>query len=363
MSWTRAGQLSAETRSLADVSGLTGPTGATISSAEKYTGNYSYRFSGDSQPIGIAGLNATAARAHLFFRHNGIWGSGFAPLVGMLVDGAPVVWGLDLFTAEIRLRAGWVSGSSTVRFPVTVTSAAITATARWYSVGMTAFFDENGFVSLWVDGLLAATWEGDTRVFRSGQTTARTTITGCYALGTPSGWMTGLGIWSNYAYVDDFYVDVWGGSSRPTDAAPPSRRFLAAFPNGPGGIAQWTPVGGANWQNVAEAPPDNDATYNRATDAGSVDMVNLANIAVPPDWAVRAVIPMVYARKTDASVDSRIRVLVNNDAGALVGAARPLPTFYGYVWERWAAQADGSAWTEATVNTALMGYESAGDFG
>lgn len=363
MAWVRARQLSAETQSLADVDGLTGTTGATISSTEKYTGEYSYRFFGTGQPIGIGGLSHTAARAQMFFRHNGVTGSGFAPIIGMMVDGAPVVWGLNLSTGEVTLRAGWVFGTSTVRFPVTVTTAAIAAINQWYSIGMTAFFAETGFVSLWVNGLQIATWEENTKVFRSGQTIERTLITGCYVAGGPSNWMTGTSSWTSATYTDDFYVDVWDGvGGDPIDASPPSRRFLAVFPTGAGANTQWTPNTGANWAAVDEAPPDNETTYVKAMASDLLDTYDFGAVTVPADHAVRAVIPMAYARKSDAGTDSQIKLAVVK--GSTVRSdAQALPTSYGYVWERWEMQPDGTTpWDETAVNAAEFGVESAGTF-
>jgi hypothetical protein len=365
MTWKRARQLSAETQSLADVVGLTGSTGATISATEKYTGGYSYRFFGSGQPLGIAGLSHTAARAGMFFRHNGITGTGFAPIIGMMVDGAPVVWGLNLLTSEITLRAGWISNTSTVHFPLTVTSTIIAANNQWYSIGMTAnFAAENGFVTLWANGQQVATWAGDTRVYRSGQTTPRTQITGCYAVGGPSNWMTGTSSWSSATYTDDFYVDVWDGVGNLIDAPPPSRRFLAVFPNRAGSTTQWTAVGAeANWAAVDEAPPNNDTDYVRAAAGGLLDTYDFAAVSVPADHAIRAVIPMAYVRKSDAGIDSRLRLVVGMGSNIVKSDAKALTVGYEYVWERWETQPNSmTPWSESAVNDAEFGIESAGEF-
>lgn len=364
MAWVRFAQLSAETQSLADVDGLTGVTGANISSTEKYTGNYSYRFHGTSRPLGVTGIAHTSVRCGLFFRHNGIAGSDFAPIIGMMVDGAPVVWGVKLTTGEITLRAGWVSGSSTVRYPVTITSAAVGAINHWYAIGMVAnFAAANGFVTLYVDGLVAATWEGDTRVYRSLESSARTTIIGCYAVGTPTNWMGGVSSWLGYTYTDDFYVDVWDGVGQIENASPPSRRFLAIFPNGAGSSTQWTPSTGSNWQNVDEAPPNDETDYNKALAPNLLDLYTFADLTLPADHAVRAVIPMAYARKSDAGADSQAKVAAKVGANTAKSSAKNLPTAYNFLWERWETQPDGAtAWNESAINNAEFGVESAGTF-
>lgn len=364
MAWIRAGQLSAETQSLADVDGLTGTTGATISNTEKYTGGYSYRFSGTSRPIGIANLNHATVRVGMFFRHNGITGTGFAPIIGMMVDGCPVVWGLNLSTGEVTLRAGWVYNTSTVRFPVTVTSGAIGAINTWYAIGMSAnFATSGGFVSLWVNGQQIAEWTGDTQVYRSGQSIARTLVTGVYAVGTPTNWMTGTSSWSGFTYTDDLYVDVWDGVGDLVDAPPPSRRFLAVFPQGAGANTQWTPSAGANWAAVDEAPPNDETDYVRALTAGLRDTYDFAAVTVLAEHQVRAVIPLIYARKSDAGVNSQLKVAAKRGANTVLSDAKNLPMSYGYVWERWATQPDGvTAWDETAVNDSEFGFESAGAF-
>jgi hypothetical protein len=364
MSWMRAGQLSAETQSMAGVFGMGGTPTAVISSTEKYTGGYSYRFSGSGAPFGIGGLWSTAARAAMLWRHNGINAGDFAPVIGMLVDGAPVVWGLKLATGEVALRAGYASATNTVRFAATLPAGAFGALNQWYAVGMTGYFaSASGFVTLWVNGVQVGTWMGDTRVYRSDEAAARTAVTGCYVGGTGSNWMSGSSSWKSYTYTDDFYVDVWDGAGALVDAPPPTRRFLAAFPNGAGSSSQWTPSAGANWQNVDEAPPNNETDYTKALAPGLLDLYAFGDVSVPADHTVRAVIPLALARKSDAGTESQVKLAAKVGASTVLSAAKGLATDYDYCWERWTTQPDGvTAWDEAAVNGAEFGVESAGTF-
>lgn len=361
MSWVRFGQLSAEGQSLADVAGL-GGAGYTVSNTAAYTGSWSYRTSSTNAPLGFAGAFGVAARCGLYFRHNGQL--SLAPLIGFLVDGTSLLFRFNTGNNDLSLRAGYVANSSTLRTVLTVNAPVLSTVNTWLHIGMLAYIAEtNGFVSLYANGIQIATWTGDTRLYRANETTPRTAITGIYAAGSLSNWPGGgSGTWSNYVYIDDFYADRWTGESAPADMAPPSRRFLVAFPIGAGNSAQWTPNTGSNWQALSQAPPDDDTTYNRATQAGLIDLVEMSNIVVPPEWTVRAVIPTLYVKKTDAGVDSQVKLKIQNDAGTLTSNAKPLPITYGYVWERFTVQADGTPWNEATVNVTQMGYESAGDY-
>lgn len=362
MSWVRFGQLSAEGQSLADVAGLNG-TGYTVSNTAAYTGSWSYRTSSSNAPLGFAGAFGAAARCGFYFRHNGQT-SVNAPVIGFLVDGAPLVFLFNMSNNDLSLRAGFVAGTNILRTALTVNAPVLATLNTWMHIGMSAHIAAiDGFVSFYVNGTQIAVWTGDTRLYRINETTPRTQITGVYAAGYLNNWPGGgAGGWSNYVYIDDFYVDLWAGEAAPANAAPSSRRFLATFPSGAGDSAQWTPNTGANWQALTQAPPDNDATYNRATAAGLVDLVEMSDIVVPPEWTVRAVIPTLYARKTDAGVNSQVKLKLKNSAGVLTSNAKPLPISYGYVWERWTAQADDSPWSEAAVNVTQMGYESAGDY-
>lgn len=364
MAWNRHGQLSAETQTLADVAGL-GGSGYDISSTEAYTGTYSYRSSVTDAPLGISGLSAVAARANFMLRHNGRSSGDYLSICGMSVDGANLVWLWQPDTNEITLFAGYQSGTSTRRFPVSVISNAIQTVSTWYSVGMIANIAEvGGFVTLYVDGQQVATWAGDTRLYRSGQTTPRTSINAVYAAGYGVRWNTTYtGAWANYAYIDDFYVDYYTGGA-PADYPPATRRFVPAFPIADTATADWTPnTGSDHYAMVDEAPPDDDTTRLKADGPGLTDIFNFSTVAVPsPDWSVRAAVVVAYARKTDANFDSTLRLVQEYDGTVQESDARQLGISYNNVWGRWEAPPGLETWTEARINQAQFGIRSDGSF-
>jgi hypothetical protein len=51
------------------------------------------------------------------------------------------------------------------------------------------------------------------------------------------------------------------------------------FANGPGASTQWTPLSGANWQNVSEIAVDDDTTYNFTTTPGNQDTYTFQPLA------------------------------------------------------------------------------------
>lgn len=369
MSWQRVGQFSAETRSLLDIDFHPNRRSAstTISTSVFFTGQASYRLASLENPMGRSGLVVQAARIGFYMRHDGAtMSTDGVGIVGMNIDGAPLVWRWIPGASTINLRAGWVSGSSSIYYPLPEIPYSFLPSNTWGHIGMVTYMNSaNGYTALYINGNFVNAWTGGFVLYRSGQTTPRTTIHGAYAAATPdsTAWHGGLNSWaSNNVYLDDIYVDVWTGSDAPPMEPPPSRRFMVAFPNDAGSSAQWTPNTGSNWQAVNEAPPNDDTTHVKATVPGIRDVHEFSDITVPPDHQVRAVIPMVYARKSDAGVDSRVRLIVRRGANEVISDPKFLPTSYGYVWERWTTQPDGSAWSESAVNNAQFGYESAGDF-
>lgn len=367
MPWQRVGQLSAETQTLADVAGL--GSLPTISNMQAYTGSYSYRCSGTAtDPFGITGLASSAARCNFMLRHNGTTtNTRYTPLIGMTVDGAYLVWWWMQSTGELVLEAGYTSGTSTRRYPVSVINNAFANINTWYSIGMIANMAESGgFVTLYVDGQQVLTWTGDTRLYRSNQSTPRTSINAVYAAGYGAGWINSLsflGAWANYAYVDDFYADYYTGGV-PADYPPSTRRFVPAFPIGDTATADWTPnTGSDHYAMVDEAPPDNDTTRLKADGAGLTDIYNFSTVSVPsPDWSVRAAVVVAYARKTDANFDSTLRLVQEYDGTVEESEERQLGVSYNNVWGRWEAPPGLETWTEARINQAQFGIRSDGSF-
>ena len=363
MSWTRFGQLSAETQLLANVAGL-GGAGYAVSDTAAFTGAWSYRTSSTNAPLGFAGAFGAAARAGMQFRHNG-QSTNNAVVIGMLVDGASLAFRFNPANNDVTLIAGYTSNTTSVRTAATVNVPALADVNTWKHVGMTAsMLSSGGFVSLYVDGVQVAEWTGDTRLYRSGETTPRTSITGIYAAGTGIAWTGGsAAIWANYVYVDDFYADWWDSVDAPTDAPVPSRRFGIATLTADV-AANWTPTTGSdNYAMLDDIPPDDDTTTVTATAADVADQYEIGGFNLPVDHAVRAVIPLALVRKTDAGVDSRIELTLARGANSVESDAKVLAITYGYIWERWTEQPDGTTpWDETAVNASKVGLVSAGDF-
>lgn len=364
MSWTRFGQLSAETQTLVGVqwSGTPNALNA-ISSTQKYTGNYSYRFSGSAAGPGFAGELGAAVRCGFFFWHNGTQ-TTWAPVVGLKVGIASLVFRAG--TNSVSLVAGYLNGGSTANEPIApATTTVLNSLNTWIHIGLMAYIaEENGFVSFYGNGERLLKWTGDTRIYARNNVALQTTISGVYAGGYGQNYFYLVSdSWSQYVYTDDMYADLWTGESPPPDEPPPSRRFLAAFPNAAGSSSQWTPSAGTNWQNVDEAPPNAETDFNKALAPNLLDLYAHAAMEIPVDHAVRALIPLAYARKSDAGTQSQAKVVLTNSLGTVESSASDLPVSYGYIWNRWTEQPDGATpWDETAVNATEFGIKSAGTF-
>jgi hypothetical protein len=356
MTWQRAGQLSAETQSLLEGTQLSGGA-VTISGTKANTGSYSFRGPA-AGAIGIAlSTTVTAARVAAFQNHNTGLGSSYSQILRFTVGSVEIIFAYRENDNTFALRAGYAVGTSTARYPVAdVAAGSFNTTNVWRHVAMVANLAQtDGFVTCYIDGVQVLTWAGgDTRIYAANSSTPLTAISGAYMLGDG---------WDSSIYGDDFYFDTWDGAGVLLDTPPSSRRFLPAFPNGAGAYTQWTPSAGANYAAVDEAPPNNDTDYVKALSAGLKDAYAFANITVPPDYAVRAVIPTILGRKTDAAVASTLKVLVVNGSDETASVEKTLGTAYGYVWERFTKHPDGvTDWTEANVNASEFGIESSGAY-
>lgn len=357
MTITRLGQLTAELQTTLGVTLTTGSTYPTISSTKAKTGTYSFRNTSNGAPFGLSFGAVAAVRCAFFANHNSSLSA--TPQIVTLRVGESIVrvrWNVASNQFELILGYGYNSGFLNVA--ATADAGAFQATNTWRLLGIAYCCHASaGYISFYVDGVQVLTVTGDTTVYAS-QATAKepASITGAFVLG-----LVGTSSWTNYAYVDDFYVDSCVGEA---DAPPPGRRFLFSLADGAGAAAGWTPLSGTNISNVDENPNDEDATYVKALSADLVDSYETADVTLPADHGIAAVIPVAVARKTEAGVASSLKLLAYDGANTALGAEQQLSTSYGLVWERMATQPDGSSWgsTPDDFNAAEFGVKSAGTF-
>lgn len=127
-------------------------------------------------------------------------------------------------------------------------------------------------------------------------------------------------------------------------------RLGALFPDGAGNYSAWTPSAGVNWQNVDEATPDDDTTYNASSTVGNRDSYTMQNL--PADaTTVAALAVTARIKKDDASARTVEAFLRIGGVDYDHGTAKTVPGDYGFLQWIWRlSPATGVAFTVAEVN-------------
>lgn len=354
MTITRIWQAGAELQHVNELeaytSVLVSTTPATISNTKAKTGTYSFRFQDYTFPIG-ASCSTTQIRANAFMNHLGVDASASTKAMLIYITVATISDIRVYWVQSTGLLTLEVNGSVVDTIDVSV--AGFSNTDTWYSVGVTCKTDSStGFVSIYIDGIQVLTWTGNTGSL----------IDGVYYGGNAGS--SSIAGWDNYLYMDDFYVDDTVGEA---DAAPPSPRFSFLLPNGAGNYTNWTPNTGSNYAAVDETgAPDDETTYVYATSSGVQDSYALTNttagVTVPAGYAIDAVIPIAWARKTDAGTASTLKLGTRLSGTNAIGSAQSLATSFGPVWERQTTDPGAGAWSEADIDSTEIVLESAGAY-
>lgn len=120
----------------------------------------------------------------------------------------------------------------------------------------------------------------------------------------------------------------------------------------------WTPLTGANWQQIAEALFDGDTSYNATTAVGAQDIFNFAALASTIDQIVGVQVMGAY-RENDASTHTIAQHLSIGGTDH-VGTASQLAVTYAFLADLYPVNPTTNAsWTLADVNAILAGYQLA----
>lgn len=165
-------------------------------------------------------------------------------------------------------------------------------------------------------------------------------------------------------YYDDLFIDDTTGESAP--AAVPDRRFAYITPNGNGYYSQCTGSDGNSTDNyllVDDQPHNSDTDYVEADVYGETDSYAMTTFTLPSGQNIVAIIPTLYARKTDSEVDTRLAPLVRYNNTDTVGSAQVLPSSYGLpIWTRFTSKPGGGDWDQASLDNVEIGFSGQGTF-
>lgn len=199
-----------------------------------------------------------------------------------------------------------------------------------------------GTLELRVNGAVNVTFAGDT------QETANATANQIAVGGGIPG-----GVTTDY---DDLYI--LDGQAGLNDYLG-DRQVAYGLASGVGNSAQWTPSAGANWQNVDEAAPDDDTTYNSSATATQKDTFAFTWAGMPASSTVDGIQIGLRLRDEAAGVSNIHRIIYEaptENNGAEIDPGTSYATVLEILENDPIAGGGGSPFTRANLLAAEFGY-------
>jgi len=159
---------------------------------------------------------------------------------------------------------------------------------------------------------------------------------------------------SNQYDIDDVYVCDIAGSVNNNFLG--DSRVAALLPSGAGTTTQWTPSAGSNFQNVDDAAPDDDTTYNSETTASDKDTFAMGNL---PSTAatVHGIQEGTRHRKDDAGARTLRQVVRSGGVDYEGGDITVLDTYSSTYSIRETNPNTAAAWTSSGIDAMEAGYK------
>jgi len=148
----------------------------------------------------------------------------------------------------------------------------------------------------------------------------------------------------------DFYI-ISQDSTAPNDWLG-DVRVDTIRPNAPGSSTQWSPLAGANWENLISN--DGDDSYVETSTSGHLDLYTAENLPSTPA-SIHGLKVSTLARKTDAGT-REIQTAIRTGGNNFFGDNFALGNSYQYVSTRYALNPDtAAAWTKAQIDALEIG--------
>jgi hypothetical protein len=174
---------------------------------------------------------------------------------------------------------------------------------------------------------------------------------------SPNNWFNGLKIEvQQTCQIDDFNLNdaTTGPGTYPCNSflGDVATRTLRTTGNS---SASWTPLTGANWQEVGEAQFDGDTSYNFATTVGDKDTFTFGPLPTTVSAVLGVQITGAY-RKLDASAQTILQGL-NSGGTSVSGSVWPMSLNYSYVTDLIVLDPHtGATWLPSAVDAVLGSY-------
>lgn len=345
MTITRLWQAKADYQSLAYWFPL--GTDLALSTTQKVNGTHSFRGATSLTVTPITFPTTSQIRVANHFRHVGTSTS----------EGRQANIFAFYNTGGIVASARYSSFSGLVDLAIGDTSVAsapagmFANTETWHHIVFDVKIDVNGWMVFYCDGIEIVRFDGDT--------------TGAGASVDMHKWgysIAGQG-WMPYRYIDNLYIDDMTGEAA-ASVEGTELFFHLMTANGNGANSNYVGSDADSVDNyllVDDNPPDNDTTYVETDATGNIDTYALSDFTVPEGQVASGMIAFALARATAAGPSIKVRITdgVNNIDGADV--VQPT-TSYILNFKRTTILPNGSALSEAGINTLEIGYESGGSY-
>jgi hypothetical protein len=214
----------------------------------------------------------------------------------------------------------------------------------WHYVSFDLHLSNTGSIQLYLDGALVDSFTGDTL-----SAAANVRVVELYSAS------------SRIYLLDDIYFGDDTAGSGPTaqfgDAV-----IEQLLPTADGAATQFTPSTGSNFQNVDDATPDDDTTYNSATSVGPRDMFTLGNLT-SGSGDIHAVQTFLRVKKMSAGPRAVRPVVALSGSPSIEsteGEFGPTTDNYLSTFTDLFQSPAGSDWTVSDVNNIEYGYEVTG---
>lgn len=117
----------------------------------------------------------------------------------------------------------------------------------------------------------------------------------------------------------------------------------------------WTPLSGANWQEVSELAFDGDASYNLLPTLGDEDRFSLAALTGTISYVIGVQVTGAF-RQTDASLHT-ITQQIKSGGSEVTGPSHTLGLGYQFFTDLYPINpVSAASWTVADVNSLQIGY-------
>ena len=168
-----------------------------------------------------------------------------------------------------------------------------------------------------------------------------------------NGWSNGSG--GPFFFDDMYFLDENG--SAPGNARLGDSIVETLNPSGVGAEAEWTPSAGANQENVDEATPDDDTTYNSSGVVGDDDRFAMDNLVNVPSTVFAVQINGMFRLENSGARDVRLKAHDGVTEGQSADFSPSFDPAYAYEIAMFEDHpTDANPWSTAEVNAMEAGY-------